>query len=60
MRCPLTAETLSFSVPSELRATLRVNNQRLGEVLAELKGRGVLCQSQRGWSISGARETTPT
>jgi hypothetical protein len=38
-----------------LRATLRVNNQRLGDVLAELKGRGVLCQSQRGWSVPGAR-----
>ncbi|HEY5659077.1 MAG TPA: AAA family ATPase [Myxococcota bacterium] len=42
---------------TELRATLRVNNQRLGEVLAELKDGGVLSHSQRGWALASTRKT---
>ena len=35
---------------AELREQLRVNNQRLGETLAELREHGLLCHSRRGWS----------
>jgi len=45
---------------SQLREKLRVNNQRLGEVLADLQHRGVLRRSQRGWSRACERELDPT
>ncbi len=35
----------------EMRARLRVNNQRLGQVLEDLHSRGVLTHSTRGWQI---------
>jgi hypothetical protein len=35
----------------ELRARLRVNNQRLGQVLEDLHGRGLLTRTARGWQI---------
>jgi hypothetical protein len=37
----------------ELRQRLRVNNERLGQALAELQGRGLLSRSQQGWSSCG-------
>lgn len=36
----------------ELRARLRVNNQRLGQVLGDLQSRGVLTRTARGWQIA--------
>lgn len=36
----------------ELRRQLRVNNQRLGEAIAELEKSGVLARVQRGWSLA--------
>ena len=36
----------------ELRARLRVNNQRLGQVLEELQGRGVLARTALGWQVN--------
>ncbi len=41
---------------SQLREKLHVNNQRLGDVLAELQNRGVLQRYPRGWSRVRARE----
>lgn len=38
----------------ELRARLRVNNQRLGQVLDDLYDCGVLTRSNRGWQINKA------
>jgi len=35
----------------ELRQRLRVNNQRLGQVLADLDHRHVVARSQQGWSL---------
>jgi len=35
----------------ELRARLRVNNQRLGQVLEDLHNRGLLTRSAQGWKI---------
>jgi hypothetical protein len=37
----------------ELRRKLRVNNERLGQALAELAQRGLLARSQQGWSPTG-------
>jgi hypothetical protein len=36
----------------ELRRRLRVNNQRLGQALADLDSRGVARRSQQGWLLS--------
>jgi hypothetical protein len=36
---------------AELRSRLRVNNQRLGQVLEDLQGRGVLARTARGWQV---------
>ncbi len=38
----------------ELRARLRVNNQRLGQLLGDLQSRGVLTRTARGWQIAKA------
>ena len=38
----------------ELRARLRVNNQRLGQVLANLQARGVLERTPLGWQLDKA------
>ncbi len=35
----------------ELRAQLRVNNQRLGQVLDDLESRGLLTRTARGWQV---------
>jgi len=37
----------------ELRALLRVNNQRLGESLAHLQRQGRVQRSDAGWSLAG-------
>jgi len=37
----------------ELRQRLRVNNQRLGQLLADLDQRQVVARSQQGWSLVG-------
>lgn len=37
----------------ELRRRLRVNNQRLGEALADLDSRGLATRSQQGWLLAG-------
>ncbi|MCP3878146.1 MAG: AAA family ATPase [Sulfitobacter sp.] len=47
-----------------LRETLRVNNQRLGEVLQTLKHQGAVVQTDRGWTVvratpSGHKEADP-
>lgn len=39
----------------ELRALLRVNNQRLGEVLAHLQRQGRVERCERGWSVGEAQ-----
>ena len=36
---------------TEIRRRVRVNNQHLGQVLAELEAHGVLTRSQQGWSL---------
>ena len=47
----------------ELRAQLRVNNQRLGQGLDDLKTRGLLTRTTRGWqmekTVSGSAGTPP-
>ena len=35
----------------ELRARLRVNNQRLGQLLDDLQSRGILTRTTRGWQV---------
>jgi len=41
----------------ELRHRLRVNNQRLGQVLADLDHQHVVARSQQGWSLVGHGDT---
>jgi hypothetical protein len=39
----------------EIRRMLRVNNQRLGQLLARLEEREVIARSQQGWARRGER-----
>jgi hypothetical protein len=42
-----------------LRQTLRVNNQRLGDVLADLQRSGQLLRDRRGWRLSPSFRSLP-
>jgi len=41
----------------ELRRTLRVNNQRLGQAIVELERREIITRCQRGWRLTSANGT---
>jgi len=38
----------------DLRAALRVNNQRLGEALAHLERQGQICRTDEGFAMADA------
>ena len=44
---------------TSLRETLRVNNQRLGDALADLQGAGRLFRDQHGWRLAGSFRSKP-
>ena len=45
---------------SQIRAQLKVNNQRLGEALVQLERDGAATRSSRGWQAALAKERQPT